>query len=195
MNVPRPPTPGPPEPLPTRFNRTWFRAHYISFQEQTLAVRLIAVVFFMSTLIFLLQSSIKFLGGIFYYYSEYAKAALRHDVLLEPCVRIMKEVYPWRNLEREEYWRYMRCTGNEDGFQRQGKLVPTPGGVVGWLLNPYWFFSWVVGNSREFLVLGMHANLRQNIVLYFLVSYMWRPVRRSVRPALSPTKPETDGIS
>ena len=56
----------------------------------------------------------------------------------------MKEVYPWRDLEWEEYWRWNRCVGNEVGYRRQGNLVPTLEAVGIWLLNPYVFESWVV---------------------------------------------------
>jgi len=144
MNVIRPPTPSPPL---ARFSRAWFDSKYTPWKEQPATLKLIQVLLLMCSSIILLQYSWKFAWGLIYYFLEYSKAALGHDVLTEPCMRIMKEVYPWRDLKMSEYWRYMRCTGNEDGWERQGKLVPTPSGFLAWLFNPYAFSSWVVSCS------------------------------------------------
>jgi hypothetical protein len=134
--------PPPPPPL-VRWRKDRLRAKFATWWSQPRPQKWIQVLFLLFS-VTTLQYSWKFFWGLFYYITEYIKAALGHDVLTEPCVRIMKEVYPWRDLEKEEYWRWNRCVGNEAGFQRQGNLVPAAGGVLAWLLNPYAFASWVV---------------------------------------------------
>jgi hypothetical protein len=136
--------PPPPLPPPARWTKGWFRAKCVTWWSQPRSQKWVQVLFFLFSSVIILQYSWKFFWGLFYYAIEYIKVALGHDVLTEPCVRIMKEVYPWRHLEKEEYWRWNRCVGNEAGFQGQGHLVPTTGGAVAWLLNPYAFASWVV---------------------------------------------------
>jgi hypothetical protein len=100
----------------------------------------------LSTSITFLRSLWKFVWGQIYYSIEYIKSSFGYDFLDEPCAQVMKEVYPWRDLGWEEYWRWNRCVGNEAGWRRQGKLVPTLEGARMWLLNPFVFASWVVGS-------------------------------------------------
>jgi hypothetical protein len=134
-----------------RFSKEWILHKYARWGEQPRSAKVVEIIGIIFLGIILIQTSWVYFWGCFYYTFEYAKAALGHDVLMEPCARIMKEVYPWRHLETEEYWRWNRCVGNEHGFERQGNLVPTPQGFLGWFFNPYLFSSWMVSCFRPVL--------------------------------------------
>ncbi|KAE9380990.1 hypothetical protein N431DRAFT_363108 [Stipitochalara longipes BDJ] len=91
----------------------------------------------------------------------------------------MREMHPWRNLKNEEYWRRMRCEGNERGSDKQGNLMPTPQGFMDWLLDPYAFSSWV----RIFCIAGFFKYLWRRIwnrvvrIIVYVTNrlvYVWR---------------------
>ena len=135
-------------PPPARFSKPWFRAQFALRQEQSRSAKGVEVLLLLGASFVVLKYSWKIFWAWFYYLFEYAKAALGNDVLLEPCVSILRELSPWMDLDWEDYWRWNRCIGNEHGFERQGYLMPTPSGILAWLLDPHVFSSyWVRSES------------------------------------------------
>ncbi len=132
------------EPPPERFSKAWFESKYASWKAQPRSLKWVQVVILSLVFVFILKWSWKFVWGLFYYSLAYGKAALQYGVSFEPCLRVMRETYPWRALGNEEYFRRMRCEGNDHGSDRQGNLIPTFGGFIGWLFDPYAFSSWAV---------------------------------------------------
>ena len=57
-------------------------------------------------------------------------------MLAESCAAIMKEMDPWWDLNRQDYFRFYRCWGNEDGFRRQVTL-PGVGDAFEAMLHPF----------------------------------------------------------
>jgi hypothetical protein len=144
MIISRPSTPGPAStPPPALWSKAWFHNRLAAWWEPR-ALKGIQVLALLFTSIIFLKYLWKFVWGQIYYSIEYTKSSFGYDILDEPCARVMKEVYPWRDLEWEEYWKWNRCVGNEAGWRRQGKLVPTLEGAWMWLLNPFVFASWMV---------------------------------------------------
>ena len=133
-------------PPPTLWSKAWLHNRLAAWWEQPRTLKWIQVLALLFTSIIFLQCLWKFAWGQIYYSIEYIKSSFGYDVLDQPCARVMKEVYPWRDLQREEYWRWNRCLGNEAGWRMQGNLVPTLEGTWMWLLNPFIFASWLVSS-------------------------------------------------
>jgi hypothetical protein len=88
--------------------------------------------------------SYKFFFGWYFYWWNFAKAAIGDDLIVESCARIIKELHPWWDLPNDDYFKFSRCVGNEHGFRWQGELTPSLGEIIEWLFNPFIFSSWVV---------------------------------------------------
>ncbi|PMD30923.1 hypothetical protein L207DRAFT_537362 [Hyaloscypha variabilis F] len=167
------------EPPPERFSKAWFENKYASWKAQPRSLKWVQVVILSLVFVVIFKWSWKFVWGLFYYYLAYGKAALQYGVSFEPCARVMRETYPWRVLGNEEYFRRMRCEGNDHGSDRQGNLIPTFSGFIGWLFDPYAFSSWerlvLLGLFSAYLLRPLwNGVVRLIVYLINRLVYVWR---------------------
>jgi hypothetical protein len=150
----------PPLPGPVRHDWQWFRTLSLTYwtpldtKERCIYPSAILVV-----LITLLSQGWRFFRGSICYWGEYIATACGHDMLTESCAGIMKEPHPWWNLPNSEYYRWMRCVGNDRGFQRQGELLPSFGHVLNLVLQPFGVSLWIVSVLTYLLLLDSVSGL------------------------------------
>jgi len=150
----------PPLPGPVRHDWQWFRTLFLTYwtpldtKERCIYPSAILLV-----LITLLSQGWRFFRGSICYWGEYIATACGHDMLTESCAGIMKEPHPWWNLPNSEYYRWMRCVGNDQGFQRQGELLPSFGHVLNLVLQPFGVSLWIVSVLTYLLLLDSVSGL------------------------------------
>lgn len=115
MNRPPPkrdPPPTPALPLLDRLKQVWN-----DFGRLTVRLVLGVLVIFVVVL-FIVWALWVNLYGWWFYVNEYLRAVMGYDTLVEPCIYVLRDrhwVFRYQ-IDREDYYRYNRCRGNENGF-------------------------------------------------------------------------------
>jgi hypothetical protein len=135
----------PPPPEPVRHDWQWWRTQFLTYWTPLDAKsKWIYPSAFLLVSITVSRYIWRFNWGLLYYFYEYIAAACGHDMLTESCAGIMRELHPWWDLSDRDFYRWNRCFGNEDGFRRQGEMLPSFGRMAGLVMNPFDLSLWIV---------------------------------------------------
>ncbi|KAF4631143.1 hypothetical protein G7Y89_g6995 [Cudoniella acicularis] len=111
-------------------------------------------------------------AGLYLYFVEFIRAALGNDGLDTVCTGVKSVRDPWNNLNDNDWFRFQRCLGNEDGYERQGELLLVFYDTFIYVLN----FSSILGPLPtlvvilvfSFKILPWMFNMIENLWLTFL---------------------------
>jgi len=136
---------------PAKYNTRWLQDRFTARWERTSLKELVFVTAIIVTLLLVCSNYLYRLSmGIFYYCLEYFRAAFGNDYVPDSCFLLRKESRPFWNLSNREYFRLRRCYGSEQGFERQGELIPGLKDLLASVLRPFAISPLVVSMKTLF---------------------------------------------